>query len=123
MCIILVVAGNSACKATFKLMKANEENLQTLNDMNSMNPTPRLAGMIEAMEKELGVNQQAEWTADHDSCNASFQRIAKMIVETIGKKKREELEELKEIVYNEMQSDVPNVETAKLAMQSAWQIV
>jgi hypothetical protein len=104
-------------------MKATEENLQMLKDMNAMTLAPKRTEMIEAMEKELGVNQQAEWTADHDSCNASFQRIAKMIVETIGKKKREELEELKEIVYNEMQSDEPNVETAKLAMQSAWQIV
>jgi len=110
-------------KVTFKLMKANEENLQTLNDMNSMAPSPRLAEMIEAMEKELGINQPAEWTAGHDSCNASFQRVCKMIVETIGENKREELQELKEIIYNEMQSDVPNVETAKLAMQSAWQIV
>tara|TARA_R110000782_G_scaffold250759_1_gene338129 strand:+ start:479 stop:793 length:315 start_codon:yes stop_codon:yes gene_type:complete len=104
-------------------MKANEENLQTLNDMNSMNPTPRLAGMIEAMEIELGINQPAEWTAEHDSCNASFQRICKMIVETIGKNKRRELEELKEIIFNEMQSDKPNVEITKLAMQSAWQVV
>ena len=104
-------------------MKANEENLQMLKDMNAITPAPKRTEMIEAMEMELGINQPAAWTAEHDSCNASFQRIARMIVETIGKKKREELEELKEIVYNEMQSDEPNVETAKLAMQSAWMIV
>jgi len=104
-------------------MKANEENLQLLKDLNAMKPAPRRAAMIEAMEKELGINQPAEWTADHDSCNASFQRINKMIVEVIGKKKRTELEILREIVYEEMQSDVPNVDGVKLAMQSAWRIV
>jgi hypothetical protein len=104
-------------------MKTTEENLQILKDMNAMRKTQKRSEMIEAMERELGVNQTSDWTPDHDSCNASFQRICQMIVESKSKVARHELECLKDIIYDEMQSDSPDVERAKLAMQSAWSIV
>ena len=104
-------------------MKTTEENLQILKDMNAMRKTQKRSEMIEAMERELGVNQPSDWTPDHDSCNASFQRICQMLVESTSKVARQELECLKDIIYDEMQSDSSDVERAKLAMQSAWSIV
>jgi hypothetical protein len=95
-------------------MKTTEENLQILKDMNAMRKTQKRSEMIEAMEMELGVNQPSDWTPDHDSCNASFQRICQMIVESTRKVARQELECLTDILYDEMHSELSRCRKSKV---------